>query len=137
MTTLTAARTASCACGRLTATCEGEPLRVSVCHCNACKQRTGSALSYNARWPEGAVRRAGTSRSFVRIGDEGGRITYHFCPDCGVTVWYLNDDLPGMVAIPVGAFATRDVPPPAVSVYHTARKAPWLDITVEPLTLLD
>ena len=46
-------RRAECACGQLSAVCSGEPMRVSVCHCLACKRRTGSAFSYNARFPRG------------------------------------------------------------------------------------
>ena len=38
-------RTASCSCGQLSAIVVGEPLRISICHCLACQQRTGSVLS--------------------------------------------------------------------------------------------
>lgn len=131
-----APRVAACACGRLTATCTGDPLRVSVCHCLECKRRTGSAFSTNARFAAGSVRMAGTAREFSRTGDEGSLVTYAFCPDCGVTVWYRNSAQPGMIAIPVGAFATTDFPPPEVSVYDPDRRAPWVEITAHPLTRL-
>ena len=42
-------RDASCSCGQLHLTCEGEPVRISVCHCLACQQRTGSAFGVQAR----------------------------------------------------------------------------------------
>ena len=45
-------RRAECSCGQLSATCSGEPVRVSVCHCLSCKRRTGSAFSFNARFAE-------------------------------------------------------------------------------------
>ena len=48
-------RTASCRCGQLHARCEGEPVRVSVCHCLECQKRTGSAFAAQARWPEERV----------------------------------------------------------------------------------
>ena len=35
------ARDASCGCGALTAHVEGDPVRISVCHCRDCKRRTG------------------------------------------------------------------------------------------------
>ena len=31
--------------GQLTASCTGEPVRVSVCHCLDCQKRTGSAFT--------------------------------------------------------------------------------------------
>jgi hypothetical protein len=37
-------RRAECCCGQLAAVCEGEPIRVTVCHCLNCKRRTGSAI---------------------------------------------------------------------------------------------
>jgi hypothetical protein len=36
------ARTATCACGQLTVSCDGEPGLVSLCHGLACQRRTGS-----------------------------------------------------------------------------------------------
>lgn len=119
-------RTASCACGALTAEVTGEPIRVAICHCHACRTRTGSAFSWNARFAAEAVSMTGDSRSYIRIGDEGSEITYHFCPHCGVTVWYENSALPG-IAIPVGAFAPGDLPSPSVSVYHD-RKPDWFAV---------
>jgi len=83
-------RRAECSCGQLSITCTGEPVRVSVCHCLACKRRTGSAFSFNARFPEANVAIEGHAREFTRVGDEGGRITYSFCPDCGTTVHYRS-----------------------------------------------
>ena len=39
-----ATRVAACACGRLTATVLGEPLRVSICHCLECQRRGGGVF---------------------------------------------------------------------------------------------
>lgn len=33
------ARAATCACGQLIVSCEGDPTLVSVCHCLACQRR--------------------------------------------------------------------------------------------------
>jgi hypothetical protein len=105
-------RIAKCPCGRLLAICSGEPVRISVCHCLACKQRTSSAFSYNARFDEDRVAVQGRSTEFVRTGDEGSRITYNFCTECGATVYYRMDTQPGLIAIPVGAFADPYFPQP-------------------------
>ena len=131
-------RRAECSCGQLSATCSGEPLRVSVCHCLACKRRTGSAFSFNARFAEADVTIEGRAAAFTQTGDEGSRSTFSFCPECGTTVHYRNDRLPGMIAVPVGAFADPSFPPPTVSVYHDeTRRHPWVEIRTKPLDIID
>ncbi len=115
---------ATCACGQLTATTTADPIRTVACHCHACRTRTGSAFSLNTRFAADAVTTQGPSKSFTRTGDEGSKITYHFCPTCGVTVWYQNDQIPG-VMIPGGALAPADLPTPALSVYDV-RRPDWL-----------
>jgi len=117
-------RTASCSCGQLKIDCDGEPVRVSMCHCFACQRRTGSAFSVQARFPSDKVTPQGRAHEYVRIGDEGGRATFRFCPTCGATVYYELDTTPGFIAVPVGAFADPTFPPPRTSVYGV-RRHPW------------
>ena len=95
------ARRASCCCGQLTVDCTGEPIRVSMCHCLACQQRTGSAFGVQAR--------------------------FRFCPDCGSTVYWDHAGGEGLVAVAVGAFADPGFPPPTISVYAT-RRHPWVSL---------
>jgi hypothetical protein len=119
---------AECSCGQLSATCSGEPLRVSVCHCLACKRRTGSAFSFNARFRADAVSIEGRARKFVRIGDSGVHSTYSFCPICGITVYYQSDAERDLLAIPAGAFADPAFPAPFRSYYHETRRCPWVEV---------
>ncbi|WP_374430129.1 GFA family protein [Ideonella dechloratans] len=111
-------RLASCSCGQLTATVEGEPLRVSVCHCLACQRRTGSVFGVQARFPKEAVITAGTGYDYTRTGDAGGQCRFTFCPHCGATVFYQLVGQDDFVGIPVGAFAAPAFPGPGVSVYE-------------------
>ena len=46
---------ASCGCGQLQLACEGEPVRISMCHCLACQRRTGSVFGVQARFPRDQV----------------------------------------------------------------------------------
>jgi hypothetical protein len=104
--------------------CEGEPVRVGVCHCLACQQRTGSIFGVQARFPRDRVTHEGPSREYVRVGDDGWRIRFRFCPECGSTVWYTIDDAePDLVGVPVGGFADPTFPPPTYSVYEKRRHA--------------
>ncbi len=121
-------RTAACACGQLTVEAEGEPIRVSVCHCLACQRRTGSAFGAQARFARDRVHITGEAREFVRRADDDGAIrTFSFCPECGSTVFYVLASEPDVVAIPVGAFADPGFPPPQRSVYES-RRHPWVTL---------
>lgn len=117
-------RRAECRCGQLTAECDGEPVRVSVCHCLTCQRRSGSAFAVQARWPNERVRIQGDWRTFVPAAGDGGAATFRFCPTCGSTIAYEAEGMPGLTAIPVGAFADPKFPPPAFSVYES-RKHRW------------
>jgi hypothetical protein len=120
-------RTASCSCGQLTATVSEDPIRVSVCHCLACQRRTGSVFGAQARFRSEAVAVRGESRRFVRIGDEGGKASFNFCPSCGATVHYKIEGREGYVVIPVGAFAEPGFPAPSFSVYEERMHA-WVSL---------
>ena len=118
-----ATREAACSCGQLRAIVEGDPIRVSICHCLACQRRTGSVFGAQARFAPEQVRVEGRYRDYVRVSDEGEERTTHFCPECGSTVFYASD--PSMVAIPVGAFADPSFPTPTRSVWEERRHA-WV-----------
>ncbi|MGA9752704.1 MAG: GFA family protein [Acidobacteriota bacterium] len=118
-------RLASCSCGQLTARVTGEPVRVSVCHCLACQRRTGSVFGVQARFRREEVRMEGEWSTFVREADEGGAVTFRFCPKCGATVAFEAEGLEGNVIIPAGAFADRSLPAPTVSIYEE-RMHPWV-----------
>ena len=123
-------RTASCRCGQLTASATGEPVRVSACHCLTCQKRSGSAFAIQARWPQDQVAVAGQSKSWSRTADSGLGVTYHFCPACGSTVHFMTQHMPGMVAIPVGAFDDPYWASPRFSVWEE-RKHDWVEIIGE------
>lgn len=122
-------RHAACACGRIRLDCVGDPVRVSVCHCLACQQRTGSVFGAQARFRRDQVLTAeGVATRFTRTGDSGATITFHFCPACGSTVYWEVPALPDFVVIAVGAFADPAFPAPTVSVYED-RQHPWAALT--------
>ena len=125
-------RTASCRCGQLKATANGEPVRISVCHCLDCKKRSGSAFAVQARWPAEQVQIEGRSKSFVNVADSGNQITFHFCPECGSDVHYeidgkFDDKFNELVAIPLGAFDDPYFVAPSFSVWEK-RKCDWVEI---------
>lgn len=120
-------RIAACSCGRLTARVVGEPARVSVCHCLNCQRRSGSVFAAQARFDRDAVEISGPSNQYTLSGDEGGKASFHFCPNCGATVYYQNHGLEHFVSIPIGAFAEPNFPAPTISVYED-RKHAWVGL---------
>jgi hypothetical protein len=125
-------RTAACSCGQLTVKCDGEPVRVSICHCLACQRRTGSVFGEQARFKKEDIKEiSGRSTLYVRVGDEGSEISFRFCPICGSTVYYIINTDPDLIAIPVGAFADPKFQTPTRSVYEL-RKHGWVNVPEGP-----
>lgn len=123
-------RQATCSCGQLQIRVEGEPSRVSMCHCLECQRRTGSAFGVAARFPRAQTAVTGESREYERASDRGESRTFHFCPRCGTTVFWTTADLPELIAIAIGAFADPGFPPPSASFFE-ARRHHWLPVPNE------
>lgn len=129
-------RVATCRCGQLRATCTGDPVRVSVCHCLECKKRSGSAFAVQARWPDERLQLTGDYREWSCTSDSGMLATFRFCTNCGGTVAYVTEGMPGLTAVPVGTFAEPYFPPPTYSVYEE-RKHPWVAILGDDIEHFD
>lgn len=119
-------RTASCCCGQLRIQVEGEPLGVGVCHCLACQQRTGSVFAALAGFAA-PYKVFGNATEYLRVGDQGSKFIFRFCPVCGTTVFHTEVGREGSVSVAVGAFADPNFPPPADSVYNK-RKHAWVQL---------
>ena len=78
-------RRAACNCGQLCLTIEGEPSRISMCHCLECQRRTGAVISNQARF----------RREQVTFAESGNALTFHFCSVCGSTIYWEGEGFPG------------------------------------------
>ncbi|WP_375395347.1 GFA family protein [uncultured Sphingomonas sp.] len=123
-------RRASCRCGQLAAVIEGEPVRVSVCHCRSCQLRTGGAFAAQARFAKKAVTITGDWNVWERMGGSGAKASYRWCPACGATVAYVNEGMDDVIAISLGAIVEGPIPAPEFSMYED-RKLPWVEIVGE------
>jgi hypothetical protein len=125
-------RKSACACGQVSAVVEGDPLKVTMCHCDYCQQRSGSVFQVSAWYPRDRVLElSGETKSFSGSPNSLG-IEYEFCPNCGSTVHWTFDALdqafPGMgqiQAFAVGCFADKDFPAPELE-FQTQYKHCWL-----------
>jgi hypothetical protein len=95
-----------------------------MCHCLMCQKRTGSIFGVQARFRREQLTITGNAQRYDRVGDSGGRVTFHFCATCASTVFWELDGLPEFYAVAVGAFADPGFGAPTVSIYGV-RRHPW------------
>jgi hypothetical protein len=103
----TVPREGGCLCGAVRYRTKGEPARSSVCHCTFCQRRSGSAFGVGAYFNEADVEftQRGVTKTYEHLSDESGRwLRIEFCLNCGGTVTWTAEALPGMRAIAVGSF---------------------------------
>jgi hypothetical protein len=108
-------RTGGCLCGAVRYTLEGEPFHVGRCHCADCRKESGSTYTIYGQWPLDA------------FSVEGEYSTYEgrsFCPQCGSSLFTLEDD-----AAEIRLGSLDDAPfelRPEAEVW-IRRREPWLD----------
>jgi hypothetical protein len=104
--------------------CDGDPVRISMCHCLACQRRTGAPFAAQSRFRREQISVEGQSSRYTRSADSGNTVTFHFCPSCGSTVYWELSGYPEVIAVALGMFGDPSFPPPRVSVYESQRH-PW------------
>ena len=120
-------RTASCACGRLRVNVVGDPVRVGICNCTQCQRRTGGAFAVGAFFPNSQISAIeGAHKAFNRSSDAGRKVEYHFCTECGSTVFWYREATPELTAISVGCFTDPTFPPPKAAIW-AAHKLNWVE----------
>jgi hypothetical protein len=119
-------KTASCVCGQLNVVVTGDPEIVNICSCEACQRRSGSAFQLAAFFSNDKVEAIkGESKIFSRIADSGRKAELHFCPICGVSVYFQAEVFPDMLGVHGGCFADPNFPVPNRAVW-VKRKHPWV-----------
>jgi hypothetical protein len=121
-------RTACCSCKSLSIRASGEPKKISACHCTACQKRTGSAFGVAVFYDSERTSVAGVAQTYVRRGDSGQNVEFHFCPTCGSTVFWYAAIRPGRVGIALGCFDDKALRPNQ-TVYERNRLA-WVSISL-------
>ena len=120
-------RTASCACGQLRLNVTGEPARVGICNCTQCQRRTGAAFAVGAFFPKHQVSAVeGKHKAFRRSSDSGRSLEYHFCPECGSTLFWHLDAAPELTAVAVGCFTDPAFPAPTRAIW-AEHKLQWVE----------
>lgn len=128
--TLTLPAEGGCQCGEVRYRLTGEPVFLTICHCNECKRQSGGAFGMSLRMrAEDAALVRGSPKTWTRPADSGAAVTCAFCATCGTRLWH-DPVGSGFRHIKPG---TLDYPSQVAPRYEawTKRKAPWL--TVEGL----
>lgn len=121
-------RIATCHCGQLELTCQGDPKKVSLCHCTDCQRRSGSAFSVAVFYDRESVTLArGSFETFERASASGFPVKFHFCPKCGSNIWWEPARMPQLVGVAIGAFADPAFPGPEQAVW-ARDKHHWLEL---------
>jgi len=90
----------SCACGAVRIDAAGDPVTVSMCHCQKCQKQSGNTGCY---------------------------ITLQSCPSCASTLHWEVEAMPDMVGIPLGVCDDPAIPPPRTSIL-VPQKHPWIAV---------
>jgi len=69
----------------------------------------------------------GVSKTYTRNSAVGKLVTFHFCPECGSTVFWEPERMPRLIGFAVGAFADPSFPQPEQSVWTNDKHA-WLSL---------
>ena len=119
-----------CSCGAVRFTI-ARHLFAHLCHCDACKKRTGSAYGVAVAIEDPDLEEFhGEVRTFTRTGETGNPVEYDFCPVCATTVRWRVPALPGRQVFAGGAFDT----PSAfemVGEMYAGKALPWARIDCE------
>ena len=95
-----------CVCGAIRFSAAGDPLRVTVCHCQWCQRRTGSAFGIELVFDPDRIEMSGDSPARYRhVSDESGRwLEIEFCGQCGGNLGFTLQAAPEIRTLPAGAF---------------------------------
>lgn len=79
-----------------------------------------------ARYPSENVEISGTAKSFSRTGESGASVTFGFCSQCGTTLYWNPEKLPGQTSVAVGCFADPNFCEELSYTVYDVRKHPWV-----------
>lgn len=91
-------REGGCLCRNIRYRLTGEPAWVWQCYCRDCQQATGTGHTTIAAFHSSNVNVRGIPSTYTTTGDTGGRVTRHFCGNCGSRL-FTTGDLPGPLQI--------------------------------------
>ena len=99
----------SCHCGAIKFEAAVDPSRVTICHCTACQNLTGSAYRVTvAASAEGFRLTHGSPKIYIKVGDSGNKRAQVFCAECGSHLYaHAAVENPESLGLRVGCLQER------------------------------
>ncbi|WP_027967353.1 GFA family protein [Halomonas halocynthiae] len=117
----------SCQCGGVTYRLLEAPLKVIVCHCNACQKLSTSAFSITAMVRASALECDGEMKEWQRPSDSGNINAAKFCPTCGNRIYHFNPADPSMLKLKPASLSDTHIIQPTAHVW-VSEKQDWYDL---------
>jgi hypothetical protein len=67
------------------------------------------------------------NKIYSRRAESGREVHFHFCPNCGTSVYWEADAAPDLMGIAVGCFADSEFPAPSFSIWEEGLHS-WLGL---------
>lgn len=75
----------------------------------SCRKLSGGTNSVNLLLPEDKVHiSAGSPKQYTQIHENGQKLTFSFCDNCGCTVYKAHESFPGSVVVLAGTLDEPD-----------------------------
>ena len=87
-----------CLCGDIRYKITGPIIFVSQCACRDCQKATGTGHTTILGVNGADLQVTGEPRVYTNAGETGGKVSRHFCPNCGGRL-YTSGDHPGSIVI--------------------------------------
>jgi hypothetical protein len=99
----------SCHCGAITFKAVADPAGVTICHCTACQNLTGTAYRVTvAASADSFQLMRGSPKTFVKVADSGNKRAQVFCADCGSHLYaHAAVERPDRMGLRVGCLQER------------------------------
>jgi hypothetical protein len=100
----------ACHCGAISYEATVDADSVTICHCTACQNLTGSAyrVTVPARAEDFRLI-SGTPKVYIKVADSGRRRVQAFCADCGSPIYaHAEEEHPKSYGLRVGCIRERE-----------------------------
>ena len=116
----------SCYCGAITFEAAVDPARVTICHCTACQNLTGTAYRVTvAASAEGFRLTRGSPKTFIKVADSGNKRAQVFCGECGSHLYaHAAVENPERLGLRVGCLRERSALVPRKRIWCKSA-LPW------------
>jgi hypothetical protein len=123
--------------GAIRYTVEAEPVFITTCHCNGCKQASGSEMAVVVGVPsENFELLKGKPSAWSCEGGSGKDLTRCFCPTCGSRLYTKADILPDLVLLQAGNIDDKSWITPSMAIF-TKDKSHWMQLTDDVTTFTE